>query len=141
MTANKTQPTTEDVSAFLARVDDSRKREDVQTIVDMLENITGYSPTMWGDSMIGFGRYEYHYKSGRSGEWMVVGVAPRARNITVYIMPGFKPFEELLSRLGKYKTSQSCLYINRLSDVDISVLKQLMTQSVELMKERYTVVG
>ena len=90
---------------------------------------------MWGTSIIGFGSYRYKYASGREGEWMLTGFSPRKQNLTLYIMPGFENYETLLANLGKYKTGKSCLYINKLEDVDLSVLEELVRQSVDHMVE------
>ena len=139
MTENKTKQNDASVVEFLAQVEDETKRADTQTIVEMMGEITGYPATMWGGSIIGFGKYVYHYKSGRSGEWSLVGVSPRARNISVYIMPGFGNYDDLMARLGKHKTGKSCLYINRLADVDTEVLRELISKSVDYMKEKYDV--
>lgn len=92
---------------------------------------------MWGTSIIGFGEYEYRYASGREGRWPLVGFSPRSRNLALYIMPGFGDFEELLSRLGKYKTGKSCLYIKSLEDVDRKTLRSLIVKSVDHMKRKY----
>ena len=139
MAENKTKQNDASVEKFLAQVEDETKRADTQTIVEMMGEITGYPATMWGASIIGFGKYVYHYKSGRSGEWSLVGVSPRARNISVYIMPGFGNYDDLMARLGKHKTGRSCLYINRLADVDTEVLRELISKSVDYMKEKYDV--
>lgn len=139
MPENKTQPTDASVAKFLGQVKDSAKRADTQEIVDMMGEITGYPATMWGSSIIGFGKYTYKYKSGRTGEWALTGVSPRARNISVYIMPGFGNYNDLMNKLGKHKTGKSCLYINRLSDIDTSVLQELISKSVDYMKEKYEI--
>ena len=88
---------------------------------------------MWGTSIVGFGHYHYKGKSGREGEWMITGFSPRKGDLTLYIMGGFDKFPELKSKLGKYKTGKSCLYIKKLSDVDVKVLRKLVTESVKLM--------
>ncbi len=137
MADNKTKPTKASVAKFLAQVENEQKREDTQAIVNMMEEITGCPPVMWGPSMIGFDKYSYQYKSGHSGEYAITSVSPRARNITVYIMPGFDEFDDLMGRLGKYKTGKSCLYINRLTDVDVDVLRELISQSVDWMRQKY----
>lgn len=139
MSENKTQQNDASVDQFLASVEDPTKRSDTESIVKMMGEVTGYPAKMWGTSIIGFGKYTYHYKSGRSGEWSLVGVSPRARNISVYIMPGFGNYDDLMGRLGKHKTGKSCLYINRLSDVDTDVLRELISKSVDYMKEKYNV--
>lgn len=93
---------------------------------------------MWGMSIIGYGTY--HYKSERSsqeGDWMMTGFSPRKQNLTIYIIPGFDSYQKDLAKLGKHKTSVSCLYINKLSDVDINVLKQIITDAYSKMKKQY----
>lgn len=139
MSENKTQPTEASVTTFLDGIADSGKKDDTQTIVKIMERVSGYPPKMWGESLIGFGQYTYTYKSGRTGEWSLVGVSPRARNISIYIMPGFDQYQDLMQQLGKFKVGRSCLYINKLQDVDIQVLETLIERSVKDMKERYNV--
>ncbi len=92
---------------------------------------------MWGDSIVGFDRYHYKYESGREGDWFVTGYAPRKQALTVYIMPGFGQYEDLLARLGKVRTSVSCLYINRLENIDLAVLEVLVHQAYQRMKKVY----
>ncbi len=128
-----TQPTQENVLDFLARLNDDRRREDCLSILEMMKNATGAEPVMWGSSIVGFGRYRYHYQTGRQGEWLIVGFSPRKNDLTLYIMPGFERYENLLAKLGKYKTGKSCLYLKRLDDIDRSVLKELIEKSVETM--------
>ena len=139
MAENKTKPTKARVSDFLAAVDNPNRRADAKKVAAMMRRATGKRATMWGDSMVGYGRYSYRYDSGCSGEWMLTGFAPRKQNLVVYIMPGFEPFEKHMARLGKYKTGRSCLYINKLEDVDEKVLEKLITDSVKLMRKRYKV--
>ena len=133
----KTRETSASVTKFLAGVEDPQKRADCRGIARIMREVTGKRPKMWGDSIVGYGRYDYTYKSGHSGTWMLTGFSPRARNITVYIMPGFSKFEPLMKKLGKYKTSRSCLYIKRLEDVDESVLARLVRDSVAEMQRIY----
>lgn len=92
---------------------------------------------MWGDSIVGYGQYHYHYDSGREGDFLVTGFSPRKQNLSIYIMPGFKKYQTLLNRLGKHKHSVSCLYIKRLSDIDEHVLAQLIKRSVQEMRRMY----
>ena len=139
MAENKTKPTKGRVSDFIAAVDNSKRRADAKKVAAMMRRATGKRATMWGDSMVGYGRYSYRYDSGRSGEWMLTGFAPRKQNLAVYIMPGFEPFEKHLAKLGKYRTGRSCLYINKLEDVDEKVLETLITDSIKLMRRRYNV--
>lgn len=127
------------VEAFLNSVQDEQKRKDSFELLEMFTKVTGQSPKMWGTSIVGFG--QYHYKSARSsqeGDWPLVGFSPRKQNLTLYIMPGFDSLTDLLSGLGKHKTSKSCLYINRLADVDKSVLEQIIKQAYQDMREQYS---
>ena len=94
---------------------------------------------MWGTSIVGFGEYHYKYESGREGDFLITGFSPRKSAFTIYIMPGFARYEALMDKLGKHRTGKSCLYINRLDDVDLSVLEELVTRSVEYMTEKYGV--
>lgn len=102
-----------------------------------MQQVTGLKPEMWGTAMVGFGLYRYTYASGHSGEWFLVGFAPRKRDLTVYLMAGFDGLESLLARLGKHKTGKSCLYIARLSDVDTAVLEKMIETSVARLQQRY----
>lgn len=134
MAENKTQPTDADVEAFLNAVDNERKRADSFAILKMMKEVTGEEPVMWGPSIVGFGRYHYKYAGGREGDWMMTGFSPRKGNLTLYLMNGFGDYEELRSRLGKHKTGVSCLYINKLADVDMDVLREMVRRSVEYMR-------
>ena len=136
---NKTQPTSKDVKAYLDSVPHEGRREDADLLLNMMTRITGDPAVLWGPSIIGFGRYHYVYDSGREGDHFLTGFAPRKANMVVYIMPGFGPYDSLLSKLGSYKTGRSCLYLGRLSNVDVHVLEDIVAQSVALMKERYQV--
>jgi len=129
----KTKETTESVAAFLDRVSEKGRRDDCYAVVDIMRDITKEEPKMWGSSIVGFGRYRYKYESGREGEWMITGFSPRKGDLTLYVMPGFEPFADLMKRLGKYKTGKSCLYIKKLDDVDVGILKKLLEKSVKLM--------
>ena len=137
MAANKTQPTKASVTAFLNSVEDRQKRADCRKVAAMMRRATGNNARMWGSSLVGYGKYHYKYDSGREGDFMLTGFAPRKQNLTIYIMPGFDEFPALMKRLGKYKTGKSCLYINKLEDVDEKVLEQLITRSVNVMRKRY----
>jgi hypothetical protein len=99
-----------------------------------MQEVTGETPTMWGDTIVGFGSYHYKYASGREADWMLTGFSPRKQNLTVYIMAGFAQYNDLLARLGKHSTGSSCLYIKKLQDIDLAVLHELVSQSVAHMK-------
>ncbi len=133
MTELKTQRTGQNVDAFLQAIPDEQKRRDCVTIRDLMREATGSEPVLWSGGIVGFGTYRYRYASGRRGEWFLTGFAPRKQNITLYIMAGFEQYDELMQRLGTYKTGKACLYIKRLADVDLAVLKQLVVQSARHM--------
>ena len=129
----KTKRNKGDVEAFLNSIPDEKKRQDSFAILELMKEVTGAEPEMWGASIIGFGSYHYKYASGREGDWMLVGFSPRAQNLTLYIMSGFDEYDGLLKKLGKHSTGKSCLYIKKMEDVDRAVLKQLVKKSVEHM--------
>jgi hypothetical protein len=134
MSELKTRPTNNDVKAFLGTLDNETKREDCYQLLELMHQITGEEPRMWGDSIVGFGSYHYRYASGREGDWFLVGFSPRKKNLSLYIMAGFDQYETLLGKLGKHKLGKSCLYINKLEDVDQQVLGDLVKQSVDHMR-------
>ena len=127
----KTKKTKASVAAFLDKIADEQRRKDCQTVLNLMKQATGEEPKMWGSSIVGFGTYHYRYASGREGDWPIIGFSPRKTDLTLYIMPGFEKFESLMAKLGKYKTGVSCLYIKKLDDVEIPVLKKLIAKSVE----------
>ena len=133
----KTRPTRASVTAFVAAIEDREMRADAKKVAAMMRRATGKRARMWGPSIVGYGRYHYRYASGREGEFMITGFSPRRQALTVYIMPGFGHFAKLMSKLGKYKTGKSCLYIKRLADVDETVLERLIQDSVEYMRQHY----
>jgi hypothetical protein len=132
----KTKVNEASVADFLNSVPDPQKRNDSFMVASIMEQIANEKPKMWGSSIVGFGSYHYKGASGRAGDWMLIGFSPRKQNITLYIMPGFERYPGLMKRLGKYSTGKSCLYIKRLSDVNIDVLKELMTESLKVMKQQ-----
>ena len=131
----KTQRTDASVEEYLNSVEDEGKRKDSFAILDLMREVTGEEPAMWGPSIIGFGSYHYKYASGREAEWFLTGFAPRKRNLTLYIMSGFDNHDSLLTDLGKHKTGKSCLYVNKLEDIDLDTLRELVKQSVTHMAE------
>lgn len=137
MAENKTKPTKQSVTALINGIDDKAKRADVKKVAAMMRRATDARAAMWGSSIVGFGQYHYKYDSGREGDFMLTGFSPRKQALTVYIIPGFKPFDTLMKKLGKYKTGKSCLYIKRLSDVDEKVLERLIMKSVQHMRKNY----
>lgn len=138
MTELKTKQNDASVAAFLDGIEHVKRQADTRAVCGLMAQTTGWKATMWGKTIIGFGAYEYRYESGRSGRWMMVGLSPRKTSLTVYIMPGFAGFADLMKKLGKYKTGKSCLYINKLEDVDQSILEKLIVQSIDVMKDRYS---
>ena len=133
----KTKQNKASVAGFLKSVESDQRRKDSKELLAMMKEVTGKTPKMWGDSIVGYGAYHYKYQSGREGDWMVTGFSPRKQNLTVYIMPGFARYQALLKKLGKYKTSVSCLYINKLDEVDRKVLKQLVSRAYKDMQKLY----
>ena len=138
MTELKTRPTGQSAEDFLSTVEDESKRSDSFRILNLMKDITGEPPVMWGPSIVGFGSYHYKYASGREADWMLTGFSPRKQNLTIYIMPGFDNHDALLKKLGKFKTGKSCLYINKLEDVDMEILRTLIKESVHCMRARYS---
>lgn len=137
MSELKTRPNKASVEKFLDTIENEKKRKDSYRILELMKDITGEKPTMWGHSIIGFGTYHYKYPSGTEGNWMLTGFSPRKQALTLYIMSGFKKYDDLLSRLGNYKTGKSCLYIKKLEDIDEKVLKKMIKSSVDDIKKRY----
>lgn len=136
----KTKLNDADVRAFIEGVGNEKRKLDAFVVLDMMERLSGEKARMWGKSIIGFGTYTYKTKSGCAGDWMRVGFSPRKGKLVLYIMPGCEGFgdvEEIMSRLGKYKTGKSCLYINKLEDVDMEVLEELVVWSLKVMEDRY----
>jgi hypothetical protein len=134
----KTKPRHASVRKFLESVDNEKRRADSFEVLEIMKQITGEEPKMWGPSIVGFGTYHYKYASGREGDWMVTGFSPRKQALTLYIMAGFSRYDELMSKLGKYKTGKSCLYINKLEEVHMPTLKRLIRESVKHMKKTYS---
>lgn len=134
MSENKTRPTEENVIDFLNSVDHKTRREDSFALLQMMEEITSEDATLWGN-IVGFGSYHYKYESGREGDMPLIGFSPRKQSMTVYIMPGFDEYDEMLSQLGKHKIGKACLYINKLADVDEAVLRRLIKRAYTHMKE------
>jgi hypothetical protein len=130
----KTKKNKASVEKFLNSVKDEKKREDSFKILKLMKQITKAEPEMWGTSIIGFGSYHYKYASGREGDWFLTGFSPRKQSLTLYLMTYLEKNKEILKKLGKYKTGKGCLYINKLEDVDLKVLKELITTSIKKLK-------
>ena len=137
----KTRRNDASVADFLAGVADPVRRADAQALCALMAEVTGEQPTMWGTSIVGFGTYDYHYGGGRRGTWPAVGLSPRKQNLTVYVSEGFEGYGELLARLGRHSTGKSCLYIPRLSDVDLTVLRDLVRSGFDHFNGRVITPG
>lgn len=137
MSDMKTTETDSDPISFLARHENRGRAEDARTVMEMMQRITGQPPRMWGDSIIGFGSYGYARRDGTRHRYFRTGVSPRKTALTVYVMPGFSEYADLLGRLGKHKHSASCLYLGRLSDVDGAVLEELIARGWRDMARLY----
>ena len=138
MAEPKTRKTTASVTAFVDAVENEQRRTDAKQLLKLFNDVTGLKPALWGPTMIGYG--VYHYKSERStqeGDWPRVAFSPRKANLTIYIVPGFAKYALLLRKLGKHKTSGGCLYINRLSDIDVPTLRALIKETLNEMNRRY----
>ena len=127
----KTKPTHDSVNQFVAKIGDDQRREDCKVIMKLMGEATHAKPEMWGSSIVGFGRRDLKYASGRELEWMVIGFSPRKNDLTLYLASGRNSFPKLMNKLGKYKTGKGCLYIKKLTDVDMNVLRELIDKSVE----------
>ena len=136
MSELKTKKNNASVQGFLNSVEHEKRRTDSLVVLELMKKITGEEPAMWGDSIVGFGSYHYRYASGREGDWMITGFSPRKQSLTLYIMPGFEKYADLMEQLGKYRTGQACLYINKLEDVDLNVLERLISKSYQDVKKR-----
>lgn len=133
----KTRPTRAGVTRFVAALEDPRRRKESRELLRLFREVTGKRPVLWGTSIIGYGQYHYRYRSGREGDWMVTGFSPRKQALSIYIMPGFGRYTALMKRLGKYRTGVSCLYVRKLEDVDVDVLRELVAASVADMATLY----
>jgi hypothetical protein len=124
------------VDDFIDGIENDRRRSDAKVLIEILSRVTGHEPRIWGESMVGFDQYHYVYESGREGDSFLAGFSPRKQNTVIYITDGCKEHSALLDRLGKHKSSVSCLYVNKLDDVDMGVLEDLLKQSYIGMKSR-----
>ena len=129
----KTKPTKSSVREFLNKITDDQRRKDCNVILKLMSDITGAKPEMWGPSIIGFGRYRQKYSSGREAEWMITGFSPRKSELTLYLMGGFESSSDLMKKLGKHRTAKACLYIKKLDQIDLKILRELIEKSVARM--------
>lgn len=130
MSENKTKATLIDPRDFIDAVEHPTRKSDARALLELYERITGYTAKMWGPTIIGFGRYHYVYASGRKGDFLAAGFSPRKANLSIYIMPGYQDYGDILARLGKHKIGKSCLYVNKLADVDLNVLEELIRRGI-----------
>jgi len=137
MAEQKTKPTTESVADFINRQEDEQVRDDCRELVKIMKKITGEPAVMWGPGIIGFGKYHYKYESGHDGDSCIAAFAPRKGKLTVYGMPEVLADTNLVSKLGKAKTSKACIYFKKLEDINIPVLENIIKKSVDLCKRKY----
>ncbi|WP_226680658.1 DUF1801 domain-containing protein [Sutcliffiella horikoshii] len=133
----KTKETDNSVIEFIETVESPKKREDAYRLLEIFTETTGYEAKMWGPSIIGFGSYHYKYPTGHEGDFMLVGFSPRKAKISLYFATGDSKREELLKNFGKHTTGKACVYINKVADIDVEVLKELIRQSVTFLQEMY----
>ncbi len=127
----KTVPTAADVLEFLARLEDGQQRQDSEVLIEIMSKVSGRPPVMWGPAIIGFGLYHYKYDSGREGDMPQIAYSPSKGKLTLYVINDTSKYADLLGLLGKYKTSKACLYINKLADVDLDVLEELVKKAYD----------
>lgn len=128
MAENKTQPTPSSVDAFIDSIENARRQADARTALALYKEVTGLPPVLWGTSIIGFGTHHYVYDSGREGDTPAAGFSPRKANMTFYVSNDFEGADDLFARLGKHKKSVACIYINKLDDVDLEVLREIVAR-------------
>jgi len=137
MAKNKTVETQNSIADFLTTIKDEKRRKDCSKIIDLIAEHTGLEPKMWGTSIVGFETYHYKYESGREGDAPLAGIASRANAITFYLGSNFDEREALLSKFGKYKTGKGCIYIQKLEDIDTSILAKMVKNSIKYFKKQY----
>lgn len=138
MAKNKTVPTSADVEDFIhAFANTDQKIEDSFALIELMKEASGHEPVMWGPSIIGFGKYHYVYKSGREGDAPLLGFSPRKSAISLYVFTGLDEHKTYLDGLGKYKMGKACIYVKKLEDIDLDVLKKLMQHTIKFLKSTY----
>lgn len=137
MAENKTQPTAVAPADFIASIEHPVRRADAETLCAMMERLSGWPPAMWGPTIVGFGRYRYRYESGREGEILVIGFSPRKPSLVLYLSPSLEHFADHRTRLGKHTTGVSCIYVKRLSDIDLGVLEEMIQSSLAYMRRTH----
>ncbi|MGI2296269.1 DUF1801 domain-containing protein [Paenibacillus sp. GXUN7292] len=139
MYEQKTKPTDHSVIEFIEQVESEKKKEDAYRLLDIFTEASGYEPTMWGPSIIGFGSYHYKYPTGHEGDAPLVGFSPRKAKTSLYFATGDTERDELLQQFGKHTAGKACIYINKLADIDVKVLKKLIVQSITFLQKTYPV--
>ncbi len=137
---NKTQVTAVSPADFVAAVEHKTRRADAERLLAFFARVTGMTAKMWGPTLIGYGQYHYKYDSGREGDMLMTGFSPRKANLVFYIMPGYQDLSEKLARLGKHKLGKSCLYVNKLADIDMAVLEEIVSFGVEYVRKTYETI-
>ncbi len=137
MAENKTRPIKKSVKAFIDSVEEIPKRNGCKRIASLFSEVTGEKPVMWGEDIVGFGKYHYKYESGREGDFFLAGFSPRKQNISIYLMPGYGFMPELRKKLGKIKEGKGCIYIKSIEDINLDILKKLAEESVKYMRKQY----
>lgn len=133
MATAKTVPSAKSVAAFLEQAGGAPRRRDCEVLVQLMSEATGAGPVMWGESLVGFGKYHYAYESGREGDAPLVAFAPRKAELVIHVAPNLDGFESLLAKLGRHRAARSCLYVKRLEDIDLKVLRQIVLRSVKAL--------
>ncbi|TAH25127.1 MAG: DUF1801 domain-containing protein [Cytophagales bacterium] len=129
---------TKEVKEYLDQLSDENRKKDCIQLIKILKSTTGFDAEMWAkNSIVGFGKYRYEYESGRTGDWFFAGFSSRKQNLTIYITDGFEDYPEILKALGKFKTGKSCLYVKQLEDINIELLKIIITNSIQKIKIKY----
>lgn len=137
MAKNKTTVTTENVKEYIALVPDEQKRKDSYKLIELMTNITGLPPKMWGPSIIGFGHYHYRYNSGHEGDAPLIGFSPRKSAISLYVFTGLDEHLHLLTGLGKFTMGKACIYVKKMSDVNEACLLKIMKETIQFLKTTY----
>lgn len=134
----KTKASSDDVEAFIASIVDDQRREDARTLNALMTSVTKRPALMWGKAMVGYGSYDYKYDSGRQGTMFIAGWAARTDRITIYLVDGFESYADLMAQLGPYTAGKSCLHLKKFDQIDLSVLRKLLTASVKHVRANYS---
>jgi hypothetical protein len=138
---NKTRPTSVSIEEYLSTVTPPKRAQDARVLLDLFQEVSGYAPRMWGESIIGFGQYHYRYESGREGVFLATGFAPRKAQMVVYIMPGYQDYSAILKDLGPHRLGKSCLYLGAFSKIDLDVLRRLIATGLEDLNKIWPVTS